>query len=272
MEHPTHCIGSACVLPDGCRFLRKHSEIIAQKWRAEPLLRQPAPSRSRKTSESTRLIGREGGGVRQGAVWNSLRHETGRCLGLVASRNRALPETRHATERGAEVQRRTLATARRRALAERWEVRRVEGVGECWGGHPCARAKFIRGWQDLCAMHDLRAPDDENAPWWQDVRAAYSPAALCGAFWIHGTHILPELAAFECMQAICCHELAFFSSRPLRERIRTISCHGRQLGNASRRYIAVARPGGCTAHVANGAESAGRVKAELQAGAELRTG
>ena len=212
MEHPTHCIGSACVLPDGCRFLRKHSEIIAQKWRAEPLLRQPTSSRSRKTSESTRLIGREGGGVRQGAVWNSLRHETGRCLGLAASRNRALPETRHATERGAEVQRRTLATARRRALAERWEVRRVEGVGECWGGHPCARAKFIRGWQDLCAMHDLRASDGENAPWRQDVRAAYSPTALCGAFWMHGAHILPKLAVFEYMQAICCHKLAFFSS------------------------------------------------------------
>ena len=64
----------------------------------------------------------------------------------------------------------------------------------------------------------------------------------------------------------------FLVRGPLRERIRTISCHGRQLGNASRRYIAVARPGGVhgAAHVANGAESAGRVKAELQAGAELR--
>ena len=163
MEHPTHCIGSACVLPDGCRFLRKHSEIIAQKWRAEPLLRQQAPSRSRKTSESTRSIGREGG-VRQGAVWNSLRHETGRCLGLAASRNRALPETRYATERGTEAQRRTLATARRRALAEHWEHGGWQVLARRWGGHPCARAKFIRGWQDLCAMHDLRASDGENAP------------------------------------------------------------------------------------------------------------
>lgn len=33
----------------------------------------------------------------------------------------------------------------------------------------------------------------------------------------------------------------FSRPRPLRERIRTISCHGRQLGNASRQYIAVAR-------------------------------
>ena len=98
MEHPTHCIGSACVLPDGCRFLRKHSEIIAQKWRAEPLLRQPAPSRSRKTSESTRSIGREGGvsarapsGIRcatkQGAVWGLLHHGTGHCLRLATLRN-----------------------------------------------------------------------------------------------------------------------------------------------------------------------------------------
>ena len=125
----------------------------------------------------------------------------------------------------------------------------MTGISEALGnGHPYTRAKFIRGWQDLCAVHDLRASNGENAPWWQDVRAAYSPAALCGAFWMHGTHILPKLAVFECMQAICCHELAFFSSRPLRERIRTISCHGRQLGNASRRYIAVARRRGeCTA-------------------------
>ena len=212
MEHPTHCIGSACVLPDGCRFLRKHSEIIAQKWRAEPLLRQPAPSRSRKSKRKGKAHQAERWGVRQSAVWNSLRHETGCCLGLVASRNRALPETRYATERGAEAQRRTLATARRRALAERWEVRRVEGVGECWGGHPYTRAKFIRGWQDLCAMHDLRASDGENAPWWQDVRTAYSPAALCGAFWMHGAHILPKLAVFECMQAICCREPVFSPS------------------------------------------------------------
>lgn len=149
MEHPTHCIGSACVLPDGCRFLRKHSEIIAQKWRAEPLLRQPAPSRSRKTSESTRLIGREGGGVRQGAVWNSLRHETGCCLGLVASRNGALPETRYAMERGAEAQRQTLATARQRALAERWEVRRVTGIGECWGARRVTGISEALGWSSL---------------------------------------------------------------------------------------------------------------------------
>ena len=148
MEHPTHCIGSACVLPDGCRFLRKHSEIIAQKWRAEPLLRQPVPSRSRKSKRKGKAHQAGRWGVRQGAVWNSLRHETGRCLGLAASRNRALPETRYATERGAEAQRRTLATAQRQALAERWEVRRVEGVGECWEGRVTGISEAL-GWSSL---------------------------------------------------------------------------------------------------------------------------
>ena len=62
------------------------------------------------------------------------------------------------------------------------------------------------------AVHDLRASDGESAPWRQDARAAYSPTALCGAFWIHSTHILPKLAAFEYMQAICYHEPAFFPS------------------------------------------------------------
>lgn len=94
------------------------------------------------------------------------------------------------------------------------------------GRHPCARAKSIRGWQDLCAVHDLRASGGENAPWWQDVRAAYSPTALCGAFWIHSTHILPKVAESEYMAAIYCHELVFSCPRPLRERIGAISRHG----------------------------------------------
>ena len=102
-----------------------------------------------------------------------------------------------------------------------------------WGGrHPCARAKPLKGdpvmrllgqeplrrgratggWQDSCAVHDLGASDGESAPWRQDARAAYSPTALCGAFWMHGAHILPKLAVFEYMQAICCHEPVFFPS------------------------------------------------------------
>ena len=108
------------------------------------------------------------------------------------------------------------------------------------GREPLRRGKSIRGWQDSCAVHDLRASDGENAPWRQDVRAVHSPRALCGAFWIRATHILPKLAVFEYMQAICCREPVLFPSeapsgthqgdilpRPAaRERIRAQSCHG----------------------------------------------
>ena len=108
------------------------------------------------------------------------------------------------------------------------------------GREPLRRGKSIRGWQDSCAVHDPRASDGENAPWRQDVRAVYSPTALYGSFWTHGTHILPKLAESEYMQAICCREPVFFPSeapsgthrgdilpRPAaRERIGAISCHG----------------------------------------------
>ena len=112
-------------------------------------------------------------------------------------------------------------------------ARQAAGVGGALGGrHPWARAKPLKGdpamrllgqeplrrvrstggRQDSCTVHGLRASDGENAPWRQDVRAAYSPTALCGAFRIHGAHILPKLAVFECMQAICCHEPVLFPS------------------------------------------------------------
>ena len=104
-------------------------------------------------------------------------------------------------------------------------------------------------------VHDLKASDGESAPWRQDVRAVYSPTALCGAFWMHGAHILPKLAVSECIQAICCHEPVFSPSEAPSgthrgtilpwpaawERTGAISCHGRQHGNASRRYLAMAR-------------------------------
>ena len=107
----------------------------------------------------------------------------------------------------------------------------------------------------MCAVHDLRASNGENAPWRQEARAVHSPTALCGAFRIHATHILPKLAVFECMQAICCHEPAFFPSEAPSGMhrgtilpwpaawgyIRAQSCHGRQPGNASGRYLAMAR-------------------------------
>ena len=90
------------------------------------------------------------------------------------------------------------------------------------------------------AVHDSRASDGENAPWRQDARAVYSSRTLCGAFWIHSTHILPKLAVFEYMAAICCREPVFFPSEAPsgthqddilpwpaeRERIGPISCHG----------------------------------------------
>lgn len=71
------------------------------------------------------------------------------------------------------------------------------------------KAEITREWQDLHAMHDLTVSDSNNASWWQDIRTVYSPTAFCRAFWIHGTHILPKLAVFEYMPAICCHQEAF---------------------------------------------------------------
>ena len=123
------------------------------------------------------------------------------------------------------------------------------------GQEPLRRGRATGGRQDSCAVHDLRASDGESAPWRQDVRAVHSPTALCGSFWMHSTHILPKLAVFEYMQAICCHEPVFFPSEAPSgthrgtilswpaawERTRAQSCHGRQLGNTPGRYLAMAR-------------------------------
>ena len=156
-----------------------------------------------------------------------------------------------------------LQWARQAAGIGRWRV-----SARRWGGHPWARAKPLKGdpvmrllgqetlrrgratggRQDSCAVHDLGASDGESAPWRQDVRAVYSPTALCGAFRMHGAHILPKLAGFEYMQAICCREPVFSPSeapsgthrgdilpRPAaRERIRAISCHGQALDDRHR--------------------------------------
>ena len=179
----------------------------------------------------------------------------------------------------AEVHRRLVSGCnghgKRQALAggRHWQV---AGIGEALGGrHPWAGAKPLKGdpamrllgqeplrrgratggRQDSCAVHDSRASDGESAPWRQDVRAVYSPTALCGAFWMHGAHILPKLAESEYMQAICCREPVFFPSEAPSgthrgtilpwpaawERTRAQSRHGRQLGNAPGRYLAMAR-------------------------------
>ena len=51
-------------------------------------------------------------------------------------------------------------------------------------------------WQDLLTMHDSGARAAKRAPSWQDLRAVYPPTAVCGAFRIHGAHILPRPARF----------------------------------------------------------------------------
>ena len=107
------------------------------------------------------------------------------------------------------------------------------------GQEPLRRGRAIRGWQDSRAVHDSRVSDGKRGLSRQDLRAAYSPTALCGSFRIHSTHILPKLAVFEYMAAIYCHEPVLFPSeapsgthrgdtlpRPAAwERIRAQSCH-----------------------------------------------
>ena len=46
----------------------------------------------------------------------------------------------------------------------------------------------------------------KRAPSWQDIRAVYPPTAVCGAFRIHGAHILPKPARFGCTARESCHE------------------------------------------------------------------
>ena len=133
------------------------------------------------------------------------------------------------------------------SLSKRAKPLKGDPAMQLLGQEPLRRGRATGGRQDSCAVHDLGASDGESAPWRQDVRAVHSPTALCGAFRMHGAHILPRLAVFECMQAICCRELAFFSSEAPSgthrgailpwpaawERTRAQSCHGRQHGNAS---------------------------------------
>ncbi len=94
----------------------------------------------------------------------------------------------------------------------------------------------------------------KGAPSWQDIRAVHPPTAICGAFRMHGAHILPKGAVFGCMARESCHELAIFPSKATfgihgaqklprmaaREHTAAESCHGKTLGNASRENIATA--------------------------------
>ena len=112
----------------------------------------------------------------------------------------------------------------------------------------------------------------KSAPSWQDLRAVYPPTAICGAFRMHGAHILPKPAHFGCVARESCRELAIFPSEAPSEmhetkklpriaarertaaeychcqsgqgRIRAQSRHRRTLGNAFReRFAIVERPG-----------------------------
>ena len=94
----------------------------------------------------------------------------------------------------------------------------------------------------------------KRAPSWQDLRAVYPPTAICGAFRMHGAHILPKPAHFEYTAAIYCHEGALFpseaffgihrgkilSSSDTWERITSTYRHRQALGNAFRGHLAVA--------------------------------
>ena len=94
----------------------------------------------------------------------------------------------------------------------------------------------------------------KGAPPWQDIRSVYPPTAVCGAFRIHGAHILPKPAHFGCMARESCRELAIFPSEAAfgmrgaqnlpridpRERTAAESCHGKTPENASRQHLATA--------------------------------
>ena len=85
----------------------------------------------------------------------------------------------------------------------------------------------------------------KRAPSWQDIRAVHPPTAVCGAFRMHGAHILPKPAHFGCMACESCHEAPPFSRpRPLSGCMERKTCHGVTPGNAPRRNLATARHSG----------------------------
>ena len=84
----------------------------------------------------------------------------------------------------------------------------------------------------------------KSAPSWQDIRAVYPPTAVCGAFRMHGAHVLPKPAHFGCMACESCHELAIFPSEAAFGMHGAQTCHGLPPGNAPRRNLATARPPG----------------------------
>ena len=111
----------------------------------------------------------------------------------------------------------------------------------------CGRSRCSAADGKICALCMIRgARAAKRAPSWQDIRAMYPPTAVCGAFRIHGAHILPKPAHFGCMACESCHELAIFPSEATfgmhgaqnlpriaaRERISRAFCHRQAPGNA----------------------------------------
>ena len=105
----------------------------------------------------------------------------------------------------------------------------------------------------------------KRAPSWQDIHVVYPPTAICRAFRIHGTHILPKPAHFEYTAAIYCHEEALFPSEAFfgmhrgkilpssdtRERITSTYRHRQAPGNAFRGREAMPSAAGDTGCRAN---------------------
>ena len=117
----------------------------------------------------------------------------------------------------------------------------------------------------------------KSAPSWQDPRAVYPPTAICGAFRMHGAHVLPKPAHFGCMACESCQEGAIFPSEApfgmhgvknlpriaARERTAAKSCHGKAPGNASREnLVTVGRRGTHFAGILPSASARERIRAQ----------
>ena len=61
---------------------------------------------------------------------------------------------------------------------------------------PATPKRNTQEWQDSRVVHDSRGLCSKKAPSWQDIHVMHPPTAICGAFRIHGAHILPKPARF----------------------------------------------------------------------------
>ena len=99
-----------------------------------------------------------------------------------------------------------------------------------------------------CVIRGVSAA--KRGPPWQDLRAMHSRKAICGAFRIHGAHILPNPARSGCTAAMCCqggalfpsgapsgmHEARILPRMAARERTTAKTCHSQAPGNAPWRH------------------------------------